>query len=190
MAAAERDAALHQSGPRPSQNLRLLTRRALTRHHKHLKRTFTSKTDVKSSATDRRSFANATSVQVALAGLTGLTDDGPWPQLQHHGDHGDVRGVEDLRAVRQGDRPQLWRRVKHVHPSSLAAGDLGPVRFSDQVGGVADGAIARLCLGAMLHLHRHHGVMAQVDDGGVAILNVVRVFHKTHVELCNSNKAH
>lgn len=85
--------------------------------------------------------------------------------------------------MRQGDRPELWCRVKHVDPSTLAAGDLGPVALPDQVGGVPNGAVARLCLGALLHLHRHHGVMAQVDDGDVAILNVVQIFHKTHVDL-------
>lgn len=73
----------------------------------------------------------------------------------------------------QGDGPELWCWVEHVDPPTLAAGDLGPVAFADQVRGVPNGAIARLRLGSLLHLHRHHGVMTQVDDGDVAILNVV-----------------
>lgn len=75
--------------------------------------------------------------------------------------------------MRQGDGPQLWRRVEHVDPSTLAAGDLGAVAFADQVRGVPNGAVARLRLGPLLHLHRHHGVVTQVDDGDVAILDVV-----------------
>lgn len=73
----------------------------------------------------------------------------------------------------QGDRPELWRRVEHVDPSTLAAGDLGPVAFSDQVRGVPNGAVARLGLGSFLHLYRHHGVMTEVENGNVAILDVV-----------------
>lgn len=112
--------------------------------------------------------------------LTGLADNRARLQLQHHGDGGDVGGVEDLRAMRQGDGPQLGRRVQHVHPAAFAAGDPRAVALADQVGGVADGTVTGLGLGAPLHLERHHGVVAQVDDGHVSFLDEVRVFHETH----------
>lgn len=112
--------------------------------------------------------------------LTGLADDRAGLQLQHHGDGGDVGGVENLRAMRQRDRPQLGRRMQHMHPATFTAGDPRAVALADQVGGVADGSVTGLGLGALLHLDRHHGVVAQVDDGHVSVLDEVRVFHETH----------
>ena len=87
----------------------------------------------------------------------------------------------------QGHRPQLGRRVKHLHPPAFAAGDLRPVALTDQVRGMANGSVAGLRLAALLHLDGHQGVVAQVDDGHVPVLNEVRVLHKTHGErsLCN-----
>ncbi|TNN66977.1 hypothetical protein EYF80_022750 [Liparis tanakae] len=108
---------------------------------------------------------------VVCAALTGLAHDRPRLQLQHHGDGGDVGGVEDLRAVRQVDGPQLGRHVEHVDPAPFAACDLRPVAPANQVRGVADDPVARLRLGALLHLHRHHGLGAQVDHGHVAFLD-------------------
>lgn len=47
---------------------------------------------------------------------------------------------------------------------------------------MADDSVARLRLGALLHLDWHHGVVAQIDDGDVPVLNEVRVLHKTHAD--------
>lgn len=83
----------------------------------------------------------------------------------------------------QGEGPELWGRVKDVDPPALAAGDLGAITLPDQVRGVPNGPVARLSLSTLLHLHRHHGVMTQVDDDDVTVLDVVRILHKTHVGL-------
>lgn len=114
--------------------------------------------------------------------LTWLADDRARLQLQHHGDGGDVGGVEDLCAVWQGDRPQLRRGVKHMDPAALAAGDSRAVTFTDQVSGMANDAVASLCLGTLLHFHWHHGVMAHIDDGNIPIMDEVWVLNKTHGE--------
>lgn len=121
------------------------------------------------------------------ATLTWLAHDGAWLQLQHHGNEGDVCGVEDLCAVRQGNCPQLRRWVEHMEPS-FAAGHLWSVTLTNQVCGVANDSIACLRLGTLLHLDRHHIVVAQVNDGNIPILNEVRVLHKTHREHGHSGK--
>jgi hypothetical protein len=51
---------------------------------------------------------------------TGLDDDGARDKIQLGGDPRNVGVVQDLRAVRERQRPQLGRRVKHVHKAAAA----------------------------------------------------------------------
>lgn len=112
--------------------------------------------------------------------LTGLTDHRARPKLQHHGEQGDVSGVEDLRPVRQVQRPELGRRVQHIHPATTAAGHLGAKRAANEVYRVSQDAVPGLGLGPTLYTYGHHCTMAQRQDGCVTLFDQLLVRHKAH----------
>lgn len=65
---------------------------------------------------------------------TGLDDRRPGPDVQMLRDEGDVRHVEDLRPVRQRERPELRRRSEQVREAlAVHRPNLGPVGEADHV---------------------------------------------------------
>ena len=94
---------------------------------------------------------------------TCFDDDGAGGQVQLRRNEGNVRKVEDLRAVRQDERPKLWCRVQDVHEATAVGRvDAGPERLAYQLA-VREPAVAALEDCAGLDTDCRHGLGRLVE---------------------------